>query len=201
MVIARIIEDAFPNETAAARLHQVGLFTLIWMMEGEKEPVTAAKLSAMTGPRTRRSSATCRSSLRAGSSSERRYPTGKGAVVRINSRSSTRPRRSGLSRRSRRQPLNLEVWSVARAKLVPAKAGAKRARHFRYCSAGTALPAFAGPTHCSVHLDSLSLAPRAAQPRTSPLFRRHCRILTSSFSSWCARPCLRDCLRMDCLLA
>lgn len=49
MFVARIINDAFPNETAAARLHQVGLFTLIWMMEGQEEPVTATKLSEMTG--------------------------------------------------------------------------------------------------------------------------------------------------------
>jgi predicted transcriptional regulator len=49
MLVARIIEDAFPNETAAARLHQVGLFTLIWMLQGEDVPVTAARLAAITG--------------------------------------------------------------------------------------------------------------------------------------------------------
>jgi predicted transcriptional regulator len=49
MYVARIIDEAFAHETAAARLHQVGLFTLIWMLQGEDEPVTAARLSAMTG--------------------------------------------------------------------------------------------------------------------------------------------------------
>ena len=43
MLVSRIIEEAFPKETAAARLHQVGLFTLIWMLQGENEPVTAAR--------------------------------------------------------------------------------------------------------------------------------------------------------------
>lgn len=49
MLVLRIIEEAFPDETAAARLHQVGLFTLIWMLQGEKEPVTAARLAQITG--------------------------------------------------------------------------------------------------------------------------------------------------------
>jgi predicted transcriptional regulator len=49
MLVARIIDEAFPNETPAARLHQVGLFTLIYMLQGEEEPVTAARLAAMTG--------------------------------------------------------------------------------------------------------------------------------------------------------
>lgn len=49
MLVARIIEEAFPKETAAARLHQVGLFTLIFMLQGDEEPVTAARLAEMTG--------------------------------------------------------------------------------------------------------------------------------------------------------
>jgi predicted transcriptional regulator len=49
MFVARIIEKTFPKETAAARLQQVGLFTLIYMLEGEDEPMTAARLSAITG--------------------------------------------------------------------------------------------------------------------------------------------------------
>src|SRR5882762_8225911 len=49
MLVARIIEEAFPKETAAARLHQVGLFTLIFMLQGEEEPVTAARLAKITG--------------------------------------------------------------------------------------------------------------------------------------------------------
>lgn len=49
MFVGRIIDETFPNETAAARLQQIGLFTLIYMLQGDKEPVTAARLSAMTG--------------------------------------------------------------------------------------------------------------------------------------------------------
>ncbi len=49
MFVERIINATFPRETAAARLQQVGLFTLIYMLQDEKEPVTAARLSQMTG--------------------------------------------------------------------------------------------------------------------------------------------------------
>src|SRR5919199_6074532 len=49
MFVERIIAEAFPEETAAARLQQIGLFTLIYMLEGDDEPVTAARLAAMTG--------------------------------------------------------------------------------------------------------------------------------------------------------
>lgn len=49
MLVERIISKTFPDETAAARLQQVGLFTLIYMLQGEEEPVTAARLAKMTG--------------------------------------------------------------------------------------------------------------------------------------------------------
>ena len=49
MLVERILEDVFPNETGAARLQQVGLFTLIYMLQGDKEPVTATRLVQMTG--------------------------------------------------------------------------------------------------------------------------------------------------------
>ena len=49
MFVERIINDTFPDESAAARLQQVGLFTLIYMLQGDKEPVTATRLSKMTG--------------------------------------------------------------------------------------------------------------------------------------------------------
>ncbi len=48
MFVERIIDKAFPGETAAARLQQVGLFTLIYMLEGEEEPVTASRLARIT---------------------------------------------------------------------------------------------------------------------------------------------------------
>src|SRR4051812_18477989 len=49
MFVERIIDATFPDETAAARLQQVGLFTLIYMLQGEEQPVTAARLAKLTG--------------------------------------------------------------------------------------------------------------------------------------------------------
>lgn len=49
MLLERILEEVFPDETGAARLQQVGLFTLIYLLQSDKEPVTASRLSAMTG--------------------------------------------------------------------------------------------------------------------------------------------------------
>jgi DNA-binding transcriptional ArsR family regulator len=49
MLVKRILDEIFPHETGAARLQQVGLFTLIYMQQGEKEPVTARQLAMMTG--------------------------------------------------------------------------------------------------------------------------------------------------------
>jgi DNA-binding transcriptional regulator GbsR (MarR family) len=49
MLVERILEKVFPKETGAARLQQVGLFTLIYMLQGDDEPVTARRLAAMTG--------------------------------------------------------------------------------------------------------------------------------------------------------
>jgi predicted transcriptional regulator len=49
MLVERILAEVFPDETGAARLQQVGLFTLIYMLQGDEEPVTASRLAAMTG--------------------------------------------------------------------------------------------------------------------------------------------------------
>jgi predicted transcriptional regulator len=49
MLVERILADVLPNETGAARLQQVGLFTLIYMLQGDDEPVTAARLTRITG--------------------------------------------------------------------------------------------------------------------------------------------------------
>ena len=49
MYIERIVEKAFPGVSAAARLQQIGLFTLIYALQGEQTPVTAAQLAQMTG--------------------------------------------------------------------------------------------------------------------------------------------------------
>ena len=49
MFFERILADILPNETGAARLQQVGLFALIYAMQGDDEPVTAARLTRITG--------------------------------------------------------------------------------------------------------------------------------------------------------
>jgi len=49
MHVERILAEALPGETGAARLQQVGLFTLIFMLQSDDEPVTASRLAAMTG--------------------------------------------------------------------------------------------------------------------------------------------------------
>ena len=49
MFVERILDEIFPDETGAARLQQVGLFTLIYMLQGDEKPVTAARISEMTG--------------------------------------------------------------------------------------------------------------------------------------------------------
>jgi DNA-binding transcriptional ArsR family regulator len=49
MLVERILAEALPDESGAARLQQVGLFTLIYMLQGDDEPVTASRLARMTG--------------------------------------------------------------------------------------------------------------------------------------------------------
>jgi predicted transcriptional regulator len=49
MLVERILEEVFPDETGAARLQQVGLFTLILMLEGDEGPVTETRLADLSG--------------------------------------------------------------------------------------------------------------------------------------------------------
>lgn len=49
MLVERILAEVFPDETGALRVQQVGLFTLIFMLQGDDEPVTSARLAAITG--------------------------------------------------------------------------------------------------------------------------------------------------------
>ena len=49
MHIERILAKVFPHESGAARLQQVGLFTLIYVLQTDKQVVTARLLSRMTG--------------------------------------------------------------------------------------------------------------------------------------------------------
>ena len=49
MLVERILAEVLPAETGAARLQQVGLFTLIFMLQGDDEPITASRLAGMTG--------------------------------------------------------------------------------------------------------------------------------------------------------
>ena len=48
MFVDKILDDVFPDETGA-RLQQIGLFTLIFVLEQRGETVTAARLAELTG--------------------------------------------------------------------------------------------------------------------------------------------------------
>ena len=45
----RIVNKVSPDETSAARLQQIGMFALIYIMEKDEEKLTAARLSRFTG--------------------------------------------------------------------------------------------------------------------------------------------------------
>ena len=49
MYVDPILDRIFPDETGAARLQQIGLFTLILVLEARGESVTAKRLSEVTG--------------------------------------------------------------------------------------------------------------------------------------------------------
>jgi hypothetical protein len=49
MLVQEILAEAFPDETAAARVQQIGIFTIIFMLQGDGEPVTAARVAAVSG--------------------------------------------------------------------------------------------------------------------------------------------------------
>jgi predicted transcriptional regulator len=49
MFVERIVSEVFPDETGAARLQQLGLFTLIFTLEQNGTPVTAERLAGITG--------------------------------------------------------------------------------------------------------------------------------------------------------
>jgi predicted transcriptional regulator len=46
--VTRIVDEIIPGETGAARLQQIGLFTLIFVLEKGGEPVTADRLAEIT---------------------------------------------------------------------------------------------------------------------------------------------------------
>jgi DNA-binding MarR family transcriptional regulator len=48
MLVERILEEIWPGETGPARVQQVGVFTLIFMLQNTGEPVTAARIAALT---------------------------------------------------------------------------------------------------------------------------------------------------------
>ena len=49
MFIERIVNKVFAGETGALRMQQIGLFTLIYVLQGDDEPVTASRIAAMMG--------------------------------------------------------------------------------------------------------------------------------------------------------
>src|SRR5262245_9013037 len=49
MLLEHILESAFPGESGAARLQQVALFTLIYLLQRHGKPATASRLAEMSG--------------------------------------------------------------------------------------------------------------------------------------------------------
>jgi DNA-binding MarR family transcriptional regulator len=49
MFIERIVNKVFAGETGALRMQQIGLFTLIYVLQDDEEPVTASRIAAMMG--------------------------------------------------------------------------------------------------------------------------------------------------------
>jgi|GEM_PF-1286494 len=47
MFIERIVNKVFAKETGALRMQQIGLFTLIYVLQDDEEPVTASRIAAM----------------------------------------------------------------------------------------------------------------------------------------------------------
>src|SRR4051812_42891523 len=48
MFVDRIMDDMFPGETGASRVQQLGLFMIVFALEGREEPVTAARIAEIT---------------------------------------------------------------------------------------------------------------------------------------------------------
>jgi DNA-binding MarR family transcriptional regulator len=49
MFVEPILAEVFPGETGAARMQQIGLLTVILMLQNTGEPVTAARIAEMSG--------------------------------------------------------------------------------------------------------------------------------------------------------
>jgi len=49
MFIEQIVNKVFPDESGALRMQQIGLFTLIYVMQDGEQPVTASRIAAMMG--------------------------------------------------------------------------------------------------------------------------------------------------------
>jgi DNA-binding MarR family transcriptional regulator len=49
MLVERLLAEVFPGETAAARMQQLGLFTLIFVLQDDGQPITSARLTTVSG--------------------------------------------------------------------------------------------------------------------------------------------------------
>src|SRR3954466_10871131 len=49
MLVERLLAEVFPGETAAARIQQLGLFTLIFVLQDDGQPTTSARLTTVSG--------------------------------------------------------------------------------------------------------------------------------------------------------
>jgi predicted transcriptional regulator len=49
MFIERILNKVFRGESGALRMQQIALFTLIYVLQNDEEPVTASRIAALVG--------------------------------------------------------------------------------------------------------------------------------------------------------
>ena len=52
MLVERILAEAFPGESAAARAQQVAVFAFVFMLQGDDQPVTSSRIAAVSGLQT-----------------------------------------------------------------------------------------------------------------------------------------------------
>jgi DNA-binding MarR family transcriptional regulator len=90
MFVERIIKEVFAKETGALRMQQIGMFTLIYVFQGEKKNrVTASRIAEMTGQTSGQVHRQLKKLLDLGLIDRDRSATGRAAATPSRSRSET----------------------------------------------------------------------------------------------------------------
>jgi predicted transcriptional regulator len=83
MLVDRIVSEIFSDETGAARLQQVGLFIVIFVLEGDRAPVTAARLSELTGQSVSQVQKQLQKLIKVGVIRRKKAPKGRGHAFHL----------------------------------------------------------------------------------------------------------------------